>query len=146
MNRFRLLIAIIGMTVALTGCVGLPTYVPAPGEALTKIKLSPNMGDGPIGMCTSKGEYTVRATNGYAQLPANQRIRIWRNFVTSGYRVIYSCAPGVSFDAYPNVTYYADFEVRAEKCGLNVYRMDSTSRAGLALDPTVGRDMCPATK
>lgn len=128
---------------SLAACVGLPTYAPAPHEPLARVKLSPNIASGSLGMCTSKGQFRVPVKDGYVEVPTDQRVGLWHTYVASGYQVTYHCAPGMSFDAYENVVYYADFEVRAEKCSLAIYREDKTSRAGLAFDATVAPLVCP---
>jgi hypothetical protein len=104
------------------------------------------MADDSLGMCDSSGAYQLKPEGGQVKVPANRRIRIWRAFVAGGYRVIYHCAPGISFTPDPNVSYYADFEIRAERCSRLVYRQNPASRTGLALEPSIGHDLCPATQ
>lgn len=130
----------------LSSCVGLPVYVPSANTPTSQVKLSPNMADDSLGMCDSSGAYQLKPENGHITVPANRRVRIWRAFFASGYRVTYHCAPGISFTPDPNVSYYADFEIRAERCTLLVYRQNPASRTGLGLEPSIGRDLCPATK
>lgn len=141
--RALLLSAVVAL---LAGCVGLPVYTPAADTPTSVVKLSPNMADDSLGMCDSSGAYQLKPENGHITVPANRRVRIWRAFFASGYRVTYHCAPGISFTPDPNVSYYADFELRAERCTLLVYRQNPASRTGLALEPSIGRDLCPATK
>lgn len=145
MMRIHRVLPAAALMVLLNGCVGLPVYVPPADTPTVDVKLSANMAGDSLSMCTHDGAYLLKPRNGVVKVPANQRVHLWHAFVTSGYRVIYSCAPGISFTPDPHDSYYADFEVRAERCSLLVYRQDPQSRTGLAFEPTIGRDMCPAT-
>lgn len=144
MNRMYRIVVTGVLAAGVNSCAGLPAYVPDSGAELSAVRLSPNMASDSLGMCTERGAYTLVPKDGVVYVPDNTRVRIWRAYVTSGYHVTYSCAPGISFTPRPGVAYYADFEVRAEHCSLLVYRRAPASRAGVALDPTIGRDMCPA--
>jgi hypothetical protein len=143
--RILRLLPVAAAAALLNGCVGLPVYTPPPGTQTADIKLSANMADDSMSMCTRDGAYLLKPRNGVVKVPADQRVHLWHAFVSGGYRVMYSCAPGISFTPDPHDAYYADFEVRAEKCSLLVYRQDPHSRTGLAFDPTIGTDRCPAT-
>ena len=120
----------------LAGCVGLPSYQPPAGAALVDVKLSPNMRNDTMTLCVDGSCYRAHPSEGHLKIPAGERVALFRNFVAGGYQVTYSCYPGVSFQTQANLAYYADFEVRANRCGFWVFRLDSFSRVGIALEPT----------
>jgi hypothetical protein len=70
------------------------------------------------------------------KVPVGQRVTLYRNFVVSGYQVTYSCFPGMSFVPAAGLKYYADFEIRDDRCGFFVFRIKPDSRIGIALDET----------
>ena len=120
----------------LAGCVGLPSYQPPANAAMVDVKLSPNMRNDTMTMCVDATCYSAHPGNGHLKVPAGERVTLFRNFVAGGYQVTYSCHPGVSFHAQAGLAYYADFELRANHCGLLVFRLDPTSRVGIAWEPT----------
>lgn len=144
MTRGSWVVLVASLATLLGSCAGLPPYVPDPGTDISPVKLSPNMASDTLGMCAAHRAYSLVPKNGVVYVPDATRVRIWRAFVSGGYHVIYSCAPGVSFTPEHGAAYYADFEVRAQHCSLLVYRQDPSSRTGVALEPTIGHDMCPA--
>jgi hypothetical protein len=88
-------------------------------------------------MCDGSTCYVIKPVHGELQVPVNHRLILYKVLVASGYQVMYSCTPGLSFVPYAGTTYYADFALRAEHCLLNLYREDPSSRVGIAFDPTV---------
>lgn len=137
--------ALLALAAAVGGCVGLPPYVPGPGVQTSQLQLSPNIAKESLGMCTAAGSYSLVPKDGKVYVPDDSRVVIWYAFVASGYREISTCAPSIGFTPHHDAAYYADFEVRSQHCGLLVYRQDPQSRTGLALEPTIGRGICPAT-
>ena len=120
----------------LAGCVGLPSYQPTAGAAMVDVKLSPNMRNDTMTLCVAGSCYRAHPSEGHLKVPAGEQVALFRNFVAGGYQVTYSCYPGVSFQTRANLAYYADFEVRANRCGFWVFRLDPSSRVGIALEPT----------
>ncbi|MFZ0871803.1 MAG: hypothetical protein WAM90_13900 [Rhodanobacter sp.] len=120
-----------------TGCVSLPTYQPPIDQAQADIKLSPNLQKDRLQMCDSGACYVLNPDNGHVRVPENRRIVLYKALVASGYHVMYSCSPGLSFIPRAGINYYADFALRAEKCQFGVYRIDPTNRVGISFDPTV---------
>ena len=124
-------------TAALCACKGLPTYQPQPNQPLATIKLSPTIATDTLGMCDSAVCYVLKPIHGELQVPVDHRLVLYKVLVASGYRVMYSCTPALSFVPYAGTTYYVDFALRAEHCFLNLYRENPGSRVGIAFDPTV---------
>lgn len=143
-RRFWIVLNVTLATLLISGCAGLPPYAPDPGTQTSPVELSPDMASDTLGMCTEHRQYSLVPKNGVVYVPDGARIRIWRGFAAGGYRVMYSCAPGISFVPEHGVSYYADFELRAQRCSLLVYRKDPLSRTGIALEPTIGNDLCSA--
>ncbi len=130
------------LTASLCACVGLPTYQPSPGEPLATIRLSANIATDPLDMCNGGTCYVLKPAHGELQVPVDRRVVLYKVLVASGYQVMYSCTPALSFVPHVGVTYYADFALRAEHCVLSLFRLDPGSRVGVAFDPTV-RAMVP---
>lgn len=120
----------------LAGCVGLPSYQPPVDAAMVDVKLSPNMRNDTMTLCVDRTCYRAHPSKGHLKVPAGKRVMLFRNFVAGGYQVTYSCHPGVSFQTRGDLAYYADFEIRADRCGFLVFRLDPTSRIGVAWEPT----------
>lgn len=120
----------------LAGCVGLPSYQPPAGAAMVDVKLSPNMRNDTMTLCVEGKCYTAHPSDGHLKVPAGERVTLFRNYVAGGYQVTYSCYPGVSFQTRADLGYYADFEIRANRCGFLVFRLDPTRRVGIAWEPS----------
>jgi hypothetical protein len=129
--------ALLALSMLASGCVGLPAYKPVNGQAEADIKLSANLQKDKLQMCDSGTCYVLNPVDGHVLVPANRRVVLYKNLVASGYRVMYSCSPGISFIPRVDINYYADFALRAEKCQFNVYRLAPASRVGIDFDPTV---------
>lgn len=143
-GKVRVLIISV-LTIALSGCSGLPTYHADQGTTLSAVRLSPNMFGNTLSMDTVDGEYSLPSKDGVVYVPVDARIRIWRRYetvdiITGHINKTYSCVPGISFIPKTGVTYYLDFELRGSRCSLLVYREDPTSRVGIALEPTIERN------
>jgi len=125
------------LAIGLAGC--LPIYRPGAGTALTDVKLSPNMRNDALTLCVDATCYTAHPRKGHLQVPVGHDVTIFRNFVAGGYQVTYSCYPGMRFQPQADLAYYADFEIRADRCGFWIFRLDPSSRVGIAFDPTARR-------
>ncbi|WP_109126338.1 hypothetical protein [Dyella sp. C11] len=124
------------LCVLLNGCAGLPAYQPSAGESVANIAVSANMQSHDMQMCDNGACYVLKPADGQVKVPAGRRVSIYMPLVATGYRSTYSCSPGVSFVAKADVKYYANLEVRAEKCQFDIYRVDSASRVGITFEPT----------
>lgn len=122
----------------LAGCA-LPLYRPAPGTPMADVRLSPNMRNDAMTLCVDATCYTARPSQGHLEVPVGREVTLYRNFVAGGYQVTYSCYPGMRFRPQAATGYYADFEIRANRCGFWIFRLDPSSRAGIAFDPTARR-------
>lgn len=125
------------LAASLCACAGLPTYQPRPGQPLATIRLSANIATAPLDMCDGSTCYVLKPAHGELQVPVNRRVVLYKVLVASGYQVMYSCTPALSFVPNAGVAYYADFALRAEHCVLSLFRQDPGSRVGIAFDPTV---------
>lgn len=74
---------------------------------------------------------------GYATIPADQRVTIGSRFFQQGYMVDVSCNPSSSIIPAPDSRYYIDFDMRAGMCLSLMYREDPSNRTGLGIDPTL---------
>lgn len=136
MKNHQRMVMLALLACVLAGCAGLPPYKPAAGAALVDVKLSPNMRNDTMTLCVSGSCYRAYPSEGHLKIPAGERVALFRNYVAGGYQVTYSCYPGVSFQTRANLAYYADFEIRADRCGFWVFRLDPSSRIGIAFEPT----------
>lgn len=136
MKNYQRMVMPVLLASVLTGCVVLPSYKPAAGTSMVDVKLSPNIRNDTMTLCVDGSCYRAHPSEGHLKVPAGERVALFRNFVAGGYQVTYSCYPGVSFQTLANLTYYADFEIRANRCGFWVFRIDQSSRVGIAFEPT----------
>jgi hypothetical protein len=122
----------------LTSCA--TPYKPMQGESHAKINL--NDLNNPW-MCLYGKTYSLDSDkNGYATIPANTRVTIGNNHVIAGYNVTYSCYPAISFVPKVNNKYYANFELRNERCMVEVYREGAPNRIGLKVEPSIEAPLC----
>lgn len=74
---------------------------------------------------------------GYAIIPAGERLLIGTNYFASGYNVNYSCQPRSSFVPEPGQSYYLDFQIEAERCSALVYKEAPDRPVGLAFEASL---------
>ncbi len=138
---------VIPMTLAatmLSACAHVPPYMPATGIPTAQLKLSQS---GELTLCAQGQRFALKPDEQkYAAVPAGQRITINHNFFAQGYNVNYSCHSGISFIPEAGQSYFANFELRNERCVLMVFREDAESRVGLSPEPSMGRPLsCEGT-
>lgn len=122
--------------VLLSSCTVLPAYR-GDGAAIARLNMAA-LQDGWI--CAGGKRYQLQAdASGYAPVPAGQRVTVGRAFYAQGYNVSYRCNSAISFVPEAGASYYGNFELAAERCRVEIYREQQSSRTGLAFDATLGR-------
>lgn len=127
----------------LQACTLDPPYRPEAGVSTVPVKLDLA---GDLTLCAQDRKFSLKpGEDGYAAVPAGQRITLLRDFVSGGYPVTYTCTAGISFVPETGQSYYASFELRNERCMLLVFREAPQTRVGISLEPTLGsRQACGA--
>lgn len=133
--RGSLLLPMLALVALTAGCV--PRYQ-APHEGpLAKIKLSKLAQNW---ICVDGQPHNLVADwQGYASIPADQRVTIGSRYFAQGHMVDISCNPASSIIAAPDGRYFIDFDMRSGMCLSLMYREDPNNRAGLALEPTLAQ-------
>jgi len=134
----RLALAV-AAALALQGCV--KTYVAPKGVKTARVNVSAS---GDLRLCTQNTQYALsRSPDNYVEVPSGERITLTRSFYSQGYNVSHSCTAGISFIPAAGQSYYADFDLRSERCILLVFRELPESRVGVGLEHSLGkRDYC----
>ncbi|HVI57451.1 MAG TPA: hypothetical protein VM619_01060 [Luteimonas sp.] len=131
---FRSILPGLAMLLA-SGC--MTTYKMAPGTPAAKIEI---MKGATAWICAdTPPQLLVRDRQGEAAIPADRRVTVGVNFVSSDGYMNYSCSPSVSFTPVAGAAYYQDFETENEACTALVYRKTADARVGLAFEETMDR-------
>ncbi|MDP3859910.1 MAG: hypothetical protein Q8Q73_19285 [Stagnimonas sp.] len=133
MTRAALLIL---SALALNAC-GMTPYVIPEGAPTARINL--NAAGQRAWICAADGEgHTLTPdAEGYASIAAGERVVVGSSFYSQGYNVSYSCYPRVNFVPEAGGSYYQNFEIEAERCGVFIYREGADNPAGLAIEPSL---------
>ncbi len=132
------LLAALCASLLLQGCASNPPFQPAPGSKTAKLNLSQT---GEVTLCTEGDLFSLApGEEGYAPVPAGQRVTLMRHFYSQGYNVSHSCQAAINFLPEEGRSYYANFELRNERCVLLVFREAPEARVGLALEPSLSRN------
>ncbi|MDM4769231.1 hypothetical protein [Solimonas sp. SE-A11] len=130
----RIILAAAGVML-LQGC--MPTYVAPSGTKTARVNIAQS---GSLALCTDDRLFNLSAQpDNYVEVPAGQRISLQRSFTSQGYNVSHSCSTGISFVPEEGQSYYANFELREERCILLVFREVPESRVGLGIEHSLGK-------
>lgn len=78
-----------------------------------------------------------RGKDGLARIPADRRVTLGVNFVSSDGYMTYSCSPSSSIVPTQGASYLQDFQAEGEKCSALVYLKTDDKRIGLAFDSSM---------
>jgi len=121
------------LALVLGGCVA--NYHPAPGQATARVNLNHVMQPE---MCLNGEIYRLPVDQaGYSRIPAGQRVVLRSRHYVQGYPASYVCNPSLSLVPQAQGSYYANLELRNDRCRLEVFREDPQSAVGLAHEPSV---------
>ena len=140
MKRFlRTTLALPVAALILSACSSLPYYPYKTYGTQSDVRVSENLKNVTLVMCTSQNCFQLQVHGLWTKVPDQGRIRMAYFFQAGGYQSITTCQSGFSFVPRADTRYYLDFTVRSEHCRLNLYRLDASTRVGIALEPSVQR-------
>lgn len=117
-----------------------PLYRAVPGEPVATLNVR-NAANTSI--CVGGVFYRLLPDkDGNAAIPANRNLVVTSSYGASDGNMQYHCSPSVGFTPADREAYAANFEIRAERCRVMVYREDPTVPAGLVREPSVRRAVC----
>jgi len=128
---------------SMAACHSLPTYQPAPNEAVTTAKF---IGMGQPYMCRGGIRYKldVLMRDGFrtALLPTEQRISVWSAMSYVGYNIVSTCAPSIGFVPRAGTGVIVNSGLASGQCFIEVVRDDPSQATGVATEPTAGAPAC----
>ena len=93
--------------------------------------------------CTEASRFKSRPNKeGYADIPADERVTIGLRHSWSDNIGTYSCKPSLSFIAEKGERYYANWGVEDYKCFIEIFKEDTSNRVGVSFVPSVGAPNC----
>lgn len=114
------------------------------GCGLQPYKLPPNAPSARINVLTAQSSWICNANipaqslvadkEGYATIPAGERLVVGASYFVSGYNVNYSCYPRSNFIPEAGQSYYLDFQIEAERCTALVYKEAPHRPVGLEFE------------
>jgi hypothetical protein len=137
----RKLILAVSAAALLGGCVVLPVYEPAVGEATAA--LDTEFMPPTIAICVDGAGYKVRKdADGTVRLPADRRISLYTTLVMADYNVTYTCHPGASYQFDPTKRYVATVHNDSRGCAIDLVQENPDTPTGLAVEPTGFGPLC----
>lgn len=121
------------LAAALAGC-GITPYVLPADAKIAQLNIA---SAGRAWICADGEAHSLKADpSGRVAIAAGERVTVGAAFYAQGYNVSYSCSPRASFVPVPGGTYYENFELENEHCGVYVFKESASNPTGLDFEPT----------
>ncbi len=126
---------------ASAGCNVLPVYSPTPTDARVTV-----IGQGETTMCTKgtgyKFEPSMSGKHRTVMVPTGQRVKLMSTMQFSGYQVISTCHPALSFVPAAGKSYIFNAGLAAGQCFSELVVEDKSTATGVAPERTLARPTC----